>query len=196
MVETYLLALVIAVVVLVGFFVVLRRMPWEKRSHVAQTILGVAVILALTIAGLEYILHQQGDIDRKKQAVVDILVKTMGSNVFGPAYHALYDKEPKEVLKIPFTEFDEKIAPLSDIFSSVGVCAAADQCDKKIARKMFCYDFKTYEYAYNAVHPPGQRWQDFDREEHRVFCKCEDKHRFSTLSRAPPAPWARCGRKV
>jgi hypothetical protein len=89
--EIYHIALLFVVVGLV-FVVILWKGPWERRSHVAQTIQAFLVIIALGLAGLEYIQHYQGDKDRKKQTVIDILRATMGSQVFGPAFHLLYDR--------------------------------------------------------------------------------------------------------
>jgi hypothetical protein len=158
--------------------------------------LGIAAGLLLTVLLATHLLGRHNT-ERKKQAVVDIFVKTMGSPIFGSAYSALYDVDASKVLTMSVAEFDKKIAQLSDIYWAVGVCVSAGQCDEHFARKAFCYDFKTYEFAYNVTHPPGQRWQGFDNENLSVFCGCEDKHRFSEMEDRPtPPPWKGCGRKL
>lgn len=192
--ERYQIALLVAGVGLL-FIVFLWRLTWERRAYVAQTVEAFAVVLTLALAWFQYREHYAGDINRKRQAVVDILRSTMGSPVFGPAYHHLYDYPPADVLAMKREEFDKKIAPLSDIFWTVGTCAFAEQCDVEVARKAFCFDFKSYEFAYNHAHSKEERWQSFNDERLDLFCDCPDKHRFSEPVPGRSAePWPRCQR--
>ena len=175
----------IALTVLIFFWVMLRNRNWPHRAHFAQTIEAIAVTLALTLAVLEYSLHYQGDIDRKKQAVIDILKVTIGSPILDPAFAALYDHKPEDVLTMPIAEFDHRISPLSDIFWAVGACVAAEQCDSEVTRKVFCYDFITYKFAYERTHAPDKLWQNFGDPRLAVFEKCDkNDHRFRLMQQA------------
>jgi hypothetical protein len=169
----------LAFIVLICFIVATRKMTWADRAHVAGTIGGGVVMFGLVLGGLEYVLHYQGDMDRKKQAVLDILRTSIGNERLDSAYHALYDDDPHQVLNMDTAKFDEKIASLSDLYWAAGVCAAADLCDEDTTRKVFCYDFLTYKVAYCATHPVGRRWQNLNDPRLKVFNGCsKDDHRF------------------
>src|SRR6185369_132346 len=117
----------LAFVVLAGLLYAIRNLSWEQSSHVASTVSAFAVILALVLAGFEYLLHHQGDQDRKKQAVLDIQRVTIGLERLDKAYATLFDFDPDEVLRLDPKTFDERVASLSDVFWAIGGCAAAKQ---------------------------------------------------------------------
>ena len=183
----------LAIVVVAVFAAFLWKGTWERRSHVAQVLQAIAVVVVLALAVLEYAQHYQGDKDRKKHAVIDILRATMGSQVFGRAFSVLYDQSVDKVLIMKVEEFDPAVAQLSDIFWTVGACVMAGQCDPEVARTVFCYDFKTYEFAYNVVHQQAERWQAFDDPKLDVFCQCPNEHRFSQAKLDKhPESWTSC----
>jgi hypothetical protein len=173
------LFLAIGVIVVTLFFFYTRHLSWLRKSHIAHTIEGLAVALALLLAGLEYALHYQGDKDRKSQAVIDLLRSTIGSQVLDRAASALYDHDPLDVLRMPYERFDKDIASLSDTYFAAGSCETAGQCDATVVRSVFCFDFLSFRYAYNYTHPPDKRWQRLDDDPVlAVFKSCPDHHRF------------------
>jgi hypothetical protein len=170
---------VLAVTALICFILATRNKTWADRAHIAGTISGVAVVLALVLGAHEYVLHYHADMGRKKQAVLDILRTAIGNERLDNAYHALYDDHPHKVLNMEAAVFDQKIASLSDLYWAAGACVDADLCDEDTTRKVFCFDFLTYKVAYCATHPEGQRWQDLNDLRLRVFKGCsKDDHRF------------------
>lgn len=170
--------------VLVGFLIAMRNMPWPDRANFASTVSGIIVALAFVLAGFEYLLHYQGDRDRKRQAVLEIQRVSIGSERLDRAYSGLFDHDPEEVLRQDDKSFDEKIATLAGLFWGVGGCARAKQCDEEVTRAIFCFDFLTYKHAYLETHK-GKLWQDFNDPSLDVFKTCPARHRFDSM--APPS---------
>jgi hypothetical protein len=80
---------------------------------------------------------------------------------------------------MPAKEFDRQVPSLS----VVGACVAAEQCDRKVTRDVFSYDFTTCKDAYEKTHTQDERWQNFNNPRLKVFLGYTNESHLHTVQK-------------
>src|SRR5919107_6279681 len=95
----------------------------EKWAHISTILQSIFIVIALFVASLEYFLHLQGDRDRKKEAVASLIERSIYAQYIDSAFGELYNPPRDEVLKLSASDFDSKIASLSNYLWAAAICA-------------------------------------------------------------------------